>query len=128
MHRHILLPSPITYVALNGYRINYNCLDVRYSSKGNLQLKLTVNEGCAPYNDIQLTTDLPRIPDQHVALKPSIPSYDVVIPALIVRGILTPNNEKPSIFSDGITYPLYKLNVPVNVSRQEKYEKALQQA
>lgn len=127
MQRRILLDKPITYLALNGYRMNYNCILIEYSPNGNMQLTMTVNEGCAPYNDITITTDSLTVPDNLVAIRPNIPSVKILIPELEARNILIPNTSKPSIFSFGVHFPLYSVQIPLNNKRQQEYEEVLAQ-
>lgn len=122
MLRYIELEKTIKYRSLNGNRIKYNSLLIEYEPSGYIKVTLTNNGGCAPYNEIELTSRNVTPPEGYVAIRPNMPSSDTVIPQLEKQGIIIPHPERKVTTSGFVNYYLYSLSF-TSIKPSPNYQK-----
>lgn len=126
MLRYIKLDQPIKYKSLNGNSILYNSILVEYEPTGYIKVTLSNNGGCPPYNEIELTSRRITPPNGYVAIRPNLPSSEIVIPKLEQQGVIIPHPHKKLITSGFVKYYLYSLNfTSLRPNRKHKKEKML---
>lgn len=126
MFRYITLQKPIRYTKLNGQRIKYNSLQVYYEKNGYVKVLLSHTDGCAHYNEIELTDRKIKAPAGYVALRPNTPSAHTVIPQLEKQGVIIPHKKKTLRYTGFVDYLIYKLNfTSIDVNPEHKNEKML---
>lgn len=113
------LNEAIPYRSLSGSELEYDQIVATLLKSGNIELKLSVEEGCPYYEDLVITVDLFKCPDYTVALKQNAPCKQIY-PMLVNMGVLSENTVHKPIQARFIPYKLYNFHPPISNGKSKK--------